>query len=212
VPLPTLVSVRRLADALDIPVNRIRALVDAGYLCTVPNQANRGGYRIVKSNPPDKIPERVVDRASVMLWLAGMDKGRTVPVFNIYIEKEIMRIAKLDEPFRTEQALKMLLRYRDAETIVEAVSKARSGDVAAAEIARLSNNYKRRLARMGGLEENPDGTVTRSRSRQRDHYLRRDVPPIRSSADRQAPAPSFPPVPSNGHSGLPRTHPPMVGR
>jgi hypothetical protein len=68
------------------------------------------------------------------------------------MEIEIHRIAKLQEPARTEQALRCLLRYRDAEAIVVAVSKMRAGDVAAMEIKRLSNNYKRKLARIAGID------------------------------------------------------------
>ena len=197
-PLPTLISASRLAAALDIPVNRIRALVDAGYLCIV-NSCDGKSYRIVKSNPPDKIPARIVDRASIMLWLAGMDKSRMIPVFNVYIEKEIMRIARLQEPFKTEQAIRMLLRYRDAEEIVKAVSKARAGDVAAVEIERLSARYKRQLAKMSGLEGLLD-------SADKPNLPQAQAPVSRSNSQhRRQSVPASRPIPSNGHSGSPRT-------
>ncbi len=86
-----------------------------------------------------------------MLWLLGID-NKYIPVFNFHIEKELMRIAALDEPMRTEQALKMLLRYRDAETIVKAVAKIRSGDVAAVEIQRLNYKYKRKMEKLAGVD------------------------------------------------------------
>jgi len=144
------VTVATLARQLNVHTNVIRAMVSAGYLCTIPS-ASWPGYRVLKSNPPSKIPDRIIDRASVVLWLMGID-DKYMPVFNRHIELEIHRIAKLPEPQRTEQALKMVLRYRDAETIVKAVSKMRSGDVAAVEIQRLSENYKRKMERLAGID------------------------------------------------------------
>ena len=146
------VTVANLARQLKVHTNVIRAMVDAGYLCTIKmKDTTWPGYRIVKSNPPSRIPPRIIDRASVMLWLLGID-NKYIPVFNFHIEKELMRIAALDEPMRTEQALKMLLRYRDAETIVKAVAKIRSGDVAAVEIQRLNHKYKRKMEKLAGVD------------------------------------------------------------
>ena len=154
-----LISPSKLASTLDIPVARIHALANAGYLCKVPcRDLFRKGddyYHIVRSRPlPKNLPVRVVDRASILLWLMGLDVGRTFPVFDIYIEMELQRIAKLPMIQRTEQAIKMLRRYRDAEEIVAALAKAGSNNVAAAEIKRLGKGYKMEMLRLAGLGKN----------------------------------------------------------
>ena len=155
---PIAVKIVDLARALDIPADRIRALIDHGYLCTVKNGRRKRNDSIIdtelvlKSNPPSSIPQPIVDRQNVMLWLMGLDDPRGYPRFNKHMEMEIHRIAKLPDPVRTEQALRLLLRYRDAESIVTAIAKMRAEDVAAVEIKRLSGNYKRKLAYMAGIE------------------------------------------------------------
>ena len=140
---------------MDVSVQKIYALAEMGYLCLVTDDGKpirSFGDRIVRFPLPDiRVPIRIVDRASIMLWLAGMDEGSTFPRFSKFIEVELMRIARLPQPQKTEQALRMLLRYRDAETIVKALAKARSGDVAAVQIQKLSARYKRRLMRISGI-------------------------------------------------------------
>jgi hypothetical protein len=151
---PFTVAPSELARSLSIPLDRIMALADAGYLCKVPCPAKYGvGYRIAKSSLPKDLPPRVIDRISIALWLLGLDQGRYQPVFNFYIEREIMRIAKLPLIQRTEQAVKLIRRYRDAEEIVSAVSRIRAGDAAAIEIQIRSEKYKRRLALLAGISD-----------------------------------------------------------
>jgi hypothetical protein len=149
---PFTVTPLDLSEALDIPIDRIQALADAGYLLKIPYK-NGNGYRIAKSNPPKDLPPRIVDRISIALWLLGIDRGKYQPIFSLYIEREIMRIAKLPLIQRTEQAVKLIRRYRDAEEIVSAVSRIRAGDAAAIEIQIRSEKYKHRLARLAGITD-----------------------------------------------------------
>lgn len=134
-----------LAKALDIPVNRILALADAGWLCIVKGP----GYKRVAKADPFKTKIRIVDRASILLWLTGNDQ--TIPVFNTYIEKEIMRIARLPEPMKTEQAIRLLLRYRDAETLAAAVLRAGSAGVESIQRLRESERLKSRARYLAGI-------------------------------------------------------------
>ena len=143
------VSLSRLAQALDIAPDKIKALADAGYLCTT--RGKFGQRLIVKVSPPERLPPRVVDRISVALWLLGLNQGKYQPCFNKNIEMEIMRINRLKEPMRTEQAIRMILRYRDAEELVATLAKARAGDVASVRIKTLSRGYKMRMARIAGI-------------------------------------------------------------
>src|SRR5208337_973338 len=148
-----------LAEAFEIPVNRILALADAGYLCTVHYPKHpRDNYPVSIIRPPAQI----VGRSAIMAWLTGLDEGlgsdhrrrdgRRIPVFSRYVEREIMRIAKMPEPVRTEQAIRLALRYRDAETLAEVLMKASAATIE--NIARLRKNekLKHRLRIIAGLE------------------------------------------------------------
>ena len=176
------VSLSRLAQTLDIAPDKIKALADAGYLCTT--KGKFGQRLIVKVSPPERLPPRVVDRISVALWLLGLDKGRYQPCFSQSIETEIMRIARLKEPMRTEQSIRMILRYRDAEELVATLAKARAGDVASVRIKSLSHGYKVRMARLAGITDQSDQ--------------------IQSQADRQIHPLSSEQSPSAARSGLAR--------
>ena len=154
------VSLSRLAQTLDIAPDKIKALADAGYLCTT--RGKFGQRLIVKVSPPERLPPRVVDRISVALWLLGLDKGRYQPCFSQSIETEIMRIARLKEPMRTEQSIRMILRYRDAEELVATLAKARAGDVASVRIKSLSHGYKVRMARLAGITDQSDRTQSQT--------------------------------------------------
>jgi hypothetical protein len=151
VPASTLITADNLAKALHIPVDRIHALIDAGYICGFPIDKSKKIIKVVKSNPPEDIPDRVVDRISIVLWMLGLDKGYQ-PNFSLHVERRIMRIAKLPVVQRTEQAVKLIRRYRDAEAIVEAVSLARAGDVAMVEIKRQSAKHKLKMAILAGID------------------------------------------------------------
>jgi len=167
------VSPYRLAAALDIPVDRILALADAGYLCLVgrkDRQLRLDSDRVVKFPLPERpIPIRVVDRISIILWLLGLDEGSTFPCFDKRVEMEIMRIGRLKEPMRTEQAIRMILRYRDAEELVATLAKARAGDVASVRIKTLSRGYKMKMARLAGLTDRPDLDQDQDQDRLRPH-------------------------------------------
>lgn len=149
------VSPYRLAAALDIPVEKVFLLAEMGYLCSVDvrdGPVEMPNNRIVRFPLPEiKIPIRVIDRASILLWLLGLDAGSTYPVFNSYIEQDMIRIARLPEVQRTEQGLRMLLRYRDAEEIMKAISRARAGDMAAVLIQKQSKKHKRKMERLMGI-------------------------------------------------------------
>jgi hypothetical protein len=130
-------------------------MASAGYLCTV--KGKLGGYKVVKVSPPERLPARIVDRISVALWLLGLDRHKYIPRFNVHVECEIQRIVRLPPMQRMEQAIKLVRRYRDAEEIVEALTRARSGDIAAEEIKHLSAGFKTRARWLAGLEERKSG-------------------------------------------------------
>jgi len=207
-----------LAKSLMIPHTSILALVDAGYLRAVPFENGSYGYWIVKGEPPS----RVIDRMGLALWMLDMDSEQSkvketdrvkmgarknpLPRFSANIEKEIMRIVKLPEPVRTEQALRMILRFRDAEDLVVALAKAKADDIARIEKEKLSRRYrykmnlKARLARLAGMEESDwyqgrqDKTSRANRDRDQEQSVQGQV---------QARAASQP-VPKAVLAGLPR--------
>src|SRR5208337_4993021 len=191
-----------LAEAFEIPVNRILALADAGYLCTVHYPKHtRDNYPVSIIRPPAQI----VGRSAIMAWLTGLDEGlgsdhrrrdgRRIPVFSRYVEREIMRIAAMPEPVRTEQAIRLALRYRDAEILAEVLMKASAATIE--NIARLRKNekLKHRLRIIAGLELS-------KQSRQAQEAQARMAPVPRTGR------PSSRPIPSNGHSGRRETLPP----
>ena len=153
------VTIGDLADAVGVRPEVIQALADAGYLCTVPVEGPCSVYDRIAKGQPGKYPPtmiRVVDRASILLWLLDLDRGVRVPEFNVYIETELIRIARLPEPARTEQSLRVLLRYRDAEVIMQSVARIRAEDMAAVLIQRKSKQHKRKLEKLMGL---PKGSL-----------------------------------------------------
>ena len=157
------VTIGDLADALGVRREVIEALADAGYLCTVPVNGPCSVYdRIAKGKPGKSLPTmvRIVDRASILLWLMDLDRGVSVPTFNRYIEMELIRIARLPDPQRTEQGIRLLLRYRDAEEIMKSVSRMRAGDMAAVLIQKKSKAHKRKLERIMGI---PSGMLDKDK-------------------------------------------------
>lgn len=149
------VSPYRLAAAFDIPVDKIFHLAEMGYLCLVDVKDGPTcvpDERIVEFPLPEiEIPVRVVDRVSILLWLCGLDEGTSYPVFNKYMEMELIRIARLPELQRTEQGLRFLLRYRDAEAVMKAVARIRAEDMAAMLIQGKSQQHKRKLEKLMGI-------------------------------------------------------------
>ena len=119
-----------------------------------------GNYLIAKVNtPPEYMPFRLVDRISVALWLMGIEPIKYYPSFSLHIEKEIMRIKSLDEPQRTEQAVRILRRYVDAETLVKAAAKMQSPDAETDRRLRKSEKLKHQITDTLGL------TTRQTRSR-----------------------------------------------
>jgi hypothetical protein len=151
------VTVAELAHAIDVPASKIRLLMDAGYLCAIPVVTAEGAryQKIAKGSPGKPVPllVRVVDRVSILLWLLDIDLGKRVPAFNKYIEMEIMRIAKLPDPIKTEQAVRLLLRYRDAETLAAAIMRAGAAGIENVERLRKNKKLKRAIRRLAGIEQ-----------------------------------------------------------
>lgn len=146
------VSPASMARSLGIPLDAVLNLCRAGYLCTVKSRSGMG-FRIVRSFPLDKLPPWIVDRMSVVLWMIGLDDHARMPMFNKRIEMEIMRIARLPDPARTEQAVRLVLRYRDAEEVAKAILKARDGDVIQADMEQKAYRYKYRIAALATAQE-----------------------------------------------------------
>lgn len=156
------VTISELADAVGVRGEVIEALADAGYLCAIPIEGPSGVYNRIAKGQPGKHPPtmiRVIDRASILLWLLDLDRGARVPEFNKYIEVELIRISRLPDPQRTEQSLRLLLRYRDAEVIMQSVARIRAGDMATVLIQQQSKKHKRKLEKLMGL---PKGSLVES--------------------------------------------------
>lgn len=94
------------------------------------------------------------DRISLLLWLLGLDTPdvRKYPPFHKHLEEEIERIAKLEEPYRTEIALRLALRYRDAEQIAEVITKAKIKDVETLERKNRAAALKGKITKLARLE------------------------------------------------------------
>lgn len=85
------------------------------------------------------------------MWILGLDQGKYYPSFSLNLEKEIMRIRYLDEPQRTEQAVRILRRYVDAETLVKAAAKIRKPDIETERRLKKSDKLKEEITNMLGL-------------------------------------------------------------
>lgn len=82
-------------------------------------------YRLLMSMRADKF-RLAPDRVSMMLWLCGLPpvNAGEIPPYDIVMQREAMRVARLKEPQRTERAIRLLLRYRDGKQIRDALVSA----------------------------------------------------------------------------------------
>ena len=103
-----------------------------------------------------------IDRISILLWMTGLDDPdpRKMPRFSEQLEKEIMRITRLPDPMRTEQAVRMVLRWRDAEAVAKVLVSASKEDVEQQAKWHQDRKEKDRLQgqmmRLAGLEGQED--------------------------------------------------------
>ena len=148
------------------------------------------------------VHRRPMDRVSMMLWLMGMDSidTREMPRFEVENERELIRIARLDDPMRTEQAIRFLLRWRDAETIVQAIERMQVDDVRAVDRKVAAEKLRHKAGMLAGIIN--DG-VGRGKTRAQNRVLRRlDRRADSDSIATPEPIPSRASVKSrsNGHS------------
>jgi len=106
-----------------------------------------------------------IDRVGMMFWLAGLESPdpHKMPAFNKRAEMELIRIAKLREPMRTEQAMRFVLRWRDAETIAKSILGASVDQVIAADRQRKAAWLKNRVEGIVGVKgiiDDRDGDQT----------------------------------------------------
>jgi len=171
-----------LAHALDIAPSKLIALADAGYLNVYrpkkrdPNSPRYSPTLTAKANPETLL--RVIDRGSIVLWLSSLDRTLPTPGFDVHVEKEIMRIAKLEEPFRTEQALRMVLRWSDAEKVVTAIRLAKEPDVEFLWAQIRATRLRMRLNALAALDHDK-----RSRGGKQAHANRRKWKAYRTAVE-----------------------------
>lgn len=165
VPIPEFIR------ALDITIAQFRVMVEGGYVHIAPHHnSQRTDWSTWKVLALDPVPitnvtsrqvynmaSRIkqarrrypISRRRIMMWLMNLELGdctRQLP-FDKTLELEVRRIAKLREPMRTEQALRLLLRFRDADEILRGLSQVRGIEASAKELARLASLAAMRSAK-----------------------------------------------------------------
>lgn len=115
-PKTSMDRLRRLCRLYDIPINKDSCLGE----CLTPHNL----HRLLTCQQSIHNP-RYGDRISMLLWLCGLDTPdpRQSPMFDVVMEREARRVAKLPEPARTDAALLLLGRYRDAVEIADALHR-----------------------------------------------------------------------------------------
>lgn len=115
-PRTSMEGLRRLCRLYDIPITRDSCLGE----CLTPYNL----HRLLTCQQSIRNP-RHVDRISMLLWLCGLDTPNPMqsPMFDVVMEREARRVAKLPEPARTDAALLLLGRYRDAVEIADALHR-----------------------------------------------------------------------------------------
>jgi len=98
---------------------------------------------------------RAIDRYSLMLWLCGIEpvKLREIPAYLPLAEKEIRRVSKLPDPQRTEQAIRLLSRFREARKIVEVLLKWSKELDGVEERMKWIKEKEIRLMKAAGIDE-----------------------------------------------------------
>jgi hypothetical protein len=112
-------EVRRLALGYDVPIH-----FDAcfGELFTV-----AAFRRLHAALHYHREPSRFDRQAllTALLRASGAIKEVEPPPFSKRLDREIQRIAQLDEPHRTEQALRLLNQYNDAQKVAGSIAAAK---------------------------------------------------------------------------------------
>jgi hypothetical protein len=140
-----LVPVTELAHTLNISMAQMRVLIEGGYLHIRPNPRGHnkdwstwmvegmdpvGQVDLSDKEVRFKLYKRLqsarrpvpVHRMWIALWLMSLDSPYTQLPFEKKVEAEIRRIVKLKEPMRTEQATRLMLKFRDARLLAELVT------------------------------------------------------------------------------------------
>lgn len=141
-PKTSMEALRRLCRLYDIPIMKDWAL---GEVLTA-----TGVHKLLTCQRTIRYPQ-AVDRISMLLWLTGMDSPdpRRAPAFDVHMEKEARRVAKLPEPARTDAALLLLSRYRNAVEIADALHR---GDRRLREErAAKGEKFRERLEKTAGI-------------------------------------------------------------
>lgn len=141
-PKTSVAELRRICRLYEIPIMKDWAL---GEVMTA-----TGVHRLLTCQRSIRDP-RVVDRVSMLIWLTGMDSvdPRRSPEFSLVMEREAKRVAKLPEPARTDAALLLLGRYRDAVEIADALHR---GDIRLrAERVAKGDKFRERLEKAAGI-------------------------------------------------------------
>lgn len=135
-------NLRRLCKLYSIPITRDSCLGE----CLTPHNL----HRLLTTQQSIRNP-RHVDRISLLLWLCGLDTPNPMkaPLFEVVMEREARRVSKLPEPARTDAALLLLGRYRDAEEIANALHRGDRRE----RVERISKGeeFKKRMEKTAGI-------------------------------------------------------------
>lgn len=193
VPIPEFIK------ALDLTLPQLRVLVEGGYLIIAPRETGTtldwSTWQVRAIDPISsatihnpitrlKLRQRLkearkrppISRRRILMWLMNLEMGDgTKPLpFNRMLELEVRRIAKLKDPMRTEQAVRLLNRFRDAEAIVYGMHHA-GEQMTKATIEKMEvASIMRRLVKASGLEHWKECII---RNRERAKHLKLNPPP-----------------------------------